>query len=46
MCVPKETPMAGLLAVEGLEDNWTKAVERMSRTREASAKASEGAARG
>jgi FkbM family methyltransferase len=46
LCVPKETPMAGLLAVEGLEDNWTKAVERMSRTREASAKASEGAARG
>jgi|CZKU01.1.fsa_nt_gi FkbM family methyltransferase len=37
-CVPKEAPMTGLVAVEGLEDDWTKAVGRMSRERDEGAR--------
>lgn len=31
LCVPKECPFEGLLAVEGLDDDWKKAVDRMVR---------------
>lgn len=29
LCVPKECPFVGLMAVEGLDDDWKKAVARM-----------------
>ena len=29
LCVPKECPFAGLTAVEGLDDDWKKAVDRI-----------------
>jgi FkbM family methyltransferase len=34
LCVPKESPFTGLPPVEGLGDDWKKAVERIIRSRE------------
>jgi FkbM family methyltransferase len=30
LCVPKECPFTGLMAVDGLDDDWKKAVERLA----------------
>jgi FkbM family methyltransferase len=33
LCVPKECPFEGLLAAEGVDDDWKKALDRLVRTR-------------
>jgi FkbM family methyltransferase len=33
LCVPRECPFTGLMPVEGLDDDWKKAVARMTRVR-------------
>ena len=34
LCVPKECPFTGLPPVEGLDDNWRKAAERIIQSRQ------------
>jgi FkbM family methyltransferase len=44
VCVPKECPFVGLMAVEGLEDDWKKAVARLVRPKPSSSAAAPEAA--
>jgi FkbM family methyltransferase len=46
LCVPKECPFTGLPPVEGLDDDWRKAVERIIKARQPQPQVASGASGG